>query len=176
MQERKRTRVKGFRFDIDVLEGLKKMAKHANMTVNEYVVEMVKNRLLVYPLIPAFDGLWLDAEEIRSILGTGNADTLEIVGSEMAQKNFSLILTLYGANKIQLDFRKFVIDVLGTYCNWFRVEGEETQQWLTLRHQYGPKWSAYTKAYLTSAYSMISKGRLKVEITDQLIQIEFPDS
>jgi hypothetical protein len=176
MQERAKTRTRTFRFNVDLLKRLGKASRRVGISENEFVVALLKNRLLIDPFIPAFDGIWLDTGEMKSILGTANVNALETGASEMAQKNFPLIVSLYEANGIDLDLRRFVVDILGGYGHWFRLEGEEVQRWMTLSHPYGPKWSAYVKAYIQSAYSTISKRKIEVDITDQLIRIEFPPS
>lgn len=176
MQERRKTRTKTFRFDVDVVERLERAAKRASMSENEFVSVLVEDRLLIDPLIPAFHEVRLSSDAVQSFLVAANVDALEAASSEMAQRNFQLILKLYETNQIPLDFRRFVTDILGKYCRWFYVEGDNTQQGITLRHTYGLKWSKFVRAYILAVYGTISKEKIRVEITDKLIRIEIPPS
>jgi hypothetical protein len=176
MQGRKKTRTKTFRFDVGVVDRLERAANRANMSENEFVSVLLEDRLLIDPLVPAFHGMWLSSDAVQSFMVAANVDVLEVASSEMAQRNFPLIFKLYETNQIPLDFRKFVTDVLGKYCHWFYVEGDDNPHWITLRHAYGLKWSKYVRAYILSAYGTTSKGTIEVEITDQLIRIETPHS
>lgn len=173
-----KTQTRTFRFDVDLLKRLRKVAERTGMSENEFVVALLEGRLLVDPLIPAFHGMTLDSDSIESFLMSGNVDALEAAFSEKAQRNFPLILKLYETAEVPLDFWKFIVDILGRYCQWFYVEGSDkaTRKWMMLRHSYGLKWSRCVRSYILSAYGTMSKDKIKVEISDQLIRIDFQPS
>jgi hypothetical protein len=175
MQGIKKTRTKTFRFDVNLAEKLGKAARRAHMTENAFVIATLEDRLALEPLIPAFHMIRTSSGVFHSILGTSNTDALETGASDTAQRNFPLILELYAASGRILDFREFIIDIMGKACYWFEVEGDDngTHRGIRLRHTYGLKWSKYVKAYLLTAYSIISKDKIRIEITDQFIRIDF---
>jgi|HubBroStandDraft_1064217.scaffolds.fasta_scaffold101618_2 hypothetical protein len=178
MQNRGKTQTRTFRFGVDVLKRLGRAAERAGTSENEFVAALLERRLLVDPLIPAFKGMTLDSDSMESFLVSGNLDVLEAAFSEKAQKNFPLILKLYETKEEPLDFWRFVVEILGRYCQWFYVEGSDkaTHRWMVLRHSYGMKWSRCVRAYIVSSYGTTSKDKIRVEISDQLIRIDFQPS
>ncbi len=175
MQERRKSRTKSFRFDVNLIEGLRRAADHAAMSENEFVSEALADRVLIDPLVRAFREVKFSAETFQAILGGTDANTLEMSGSQIARKNFPLVFELYRNSKHPLAFREFVVEVLGKHSGWFYVEDDDvgTQQWMILRHSFGRKWSLFVKSYILSAHSAISKDRIEVEIADQFIRIDF---
>jgi hypothetical protein len=175
MQERAKTSTRTFRFDVGLLKALKRAAERVGVSENEFVASLLEERLLVDPLIPAFHGMKLDSDTIESFLVSANVDVLEAALSEKAQRNFPLILKLYETAEIPLDFWRFIVDILGKYCQWFYVEGRDdvTHKWVMLRHSYGLKWSRCVKTFIVSAYGTSSKDKIKIEISDQWVRIDF---
>jgi hypothetical protein len=178
MQKRVKTQTRTFRFDVDLLRRLAKAAERMEISENELVVTLLEERLLVYPLIPAFHGMTLDSDSIESFLLSANVDVLEAAFSEKTQRNIPLIFKLYETAEVPLDFWKLLVDILGRYCQWFYVEGSDksTHKWIMLRHSYGLKWSRCVRSFIVSAYGTISKDKIEVEISDQWIRINFQPS
>ena len=175
MQNRRKTQTKAFRFDVSLLEGLKRAADNAGMTKNAFMSAVLADRLLIDALVRAFHKISLSDETFLSILGSADADAIEMAGSEMARKNFPMVCELYQRSGHPLAFREFLTQILGKHAGWFHAEddGDGTQRWMTLTHPFGRKWSIFVKAYILSAYSTISKDKIKIEIADQFIRIDF---
>jgi hypothetical protein len=175
MQGAKKTRVMSFRLDEALIGKLSTAARHAHMTENASVSALLEDRLTIYPLIPAFQEIRLATVTFEPIVNATNIDALEATASDMAQKNFRAVRELFRSNGITLTFQVFVMDLLGKYGRWFYLEGDPdwSQGWITLRHQFGLKWSRFLRAYLLSAYSTVSKDKLKTEIDDQFVRISF---
>jgi hypothetical protein len=175
MQERRKTRTKAIRFNVSLLEGLERAADNAGMSQNAFMGELLADRLLVDPLVRAFHGIGLSDETFQSILGSTDADAVEMAGSEMARKNFPLVCELYRTSGQILAFREFLIEILGKHAGWFHMEddGDGTQRSMTLTHSFGRKWSIFVKSYILSAHSTISKDKMSIEIADQFIRIDF---
>jgi hypothetical protein len=172
----RKTRVKSFRLDCGLIEALGKAARRANMTENAFLSRVLEGRLAIDPLFPAFDGLSLSSSILRSILGAANVDALETAASDAGHKDFPLIRELFAASDRPITLRMFVIDILGKCGRWFHVEGDasRTHRWTTLRHGCGLKWSKYIRAYILGAHGTISRDRLEIGVTDQVVRIEFP--
>ena len=175
MQERRKTETRTFRFDVDLLKRLDGAARHAGKSENQFLSELLQDRLLIDPLVRAFHEVKFNEEILRSILGGTDADTLQMAGSEMARKEFPLICELYRTSKRPLAFRDFLTQVLGRHYGWFSEEGngDGTQRWMTLRHSLSLKFSLFAKSYILSAYSTISKDKIQIETADQFIRIDF---
>jgi len=142
MQERKETQNRSFRFEVSLLEGLKKAAKNAGVTENAFMNSLLADRLLVDPLIRTFQKISLSYETFMSVVSSADADAVEMAGSEMARKNFPLVCELYRRSGHPLAFGEFLTKILGKHGGWFRVEGDGdgTQRWMTLTHPFGGKW------------------------------------
>lgn len=176
MPQRSKTRTKTLRFDVRLLEMLREAAYRADKSENEFVRDLLQDRLLIDPLIPAFQSMQMSSGVVQSILGASNADALEAAASDVAKKNFPLVRELFVAARRTLDFEEFVIEVLGKHSGWFYVEGYSQTGRLVLRHSYGLKWSRYLKSFILSAYGTISRDKIEIEITDQVVKIDFRPS
>ena len=168
-----KTRIKSFRLDSSLVEKLDRATKRARLTENRFVMDVLAERLNIDPLIPAFQEIRLTGVTFESILNATNIDALESAASDMAQKNFQMVRELYKSNGITLGFQEFVTDILGKYGRWFYLEGivDWDHGWITLRHQYGLRWSRFLRAYLISAYHIVSRNKLEAEINDQFVRI-----
>lgn len=175
MEERRKTRIRAFRLDVGTLEKLHKVAKDANVTESVFVSMVLTDRLFADPLVRAFREIRFIDEVFQTILGGTNTDTLEMAGSEMASKTFPLMGELCRSLKQPLTFREFLTEILGKHYGWFYVEddGSGTEPSMTLRHPFGRKWSIFIKAYILTAYSTVSKDRIKIEIAEQFVRIDF---
>ncbi len=175
MQELRKTRIKSIRLDAGKIEALGKAARRAHMTESAFLSDILETRLISDPLVPAFQEITLSADTFQSILSATNVDALEAAASDIAQRNMSLIRELYEGYGRKLNLKAFVTDVLQRHAHWFYIEGDInlTHGWVTLRHRYGLKWSKFIRAYLLSAYSTFSKGKLDMRIGDQFVRISF---
>jgi hypothetical protein len=145
------------------------------VTESIFVSTVLTDKLFADSLTRTFNEIKFIDEVFRSILGGTNTDTLEMAGSEMASKIFPLMSELYRTHTPPLSFRRFLTEVLGKHYGWFYVEddGSETEPRMTLHHPFGLRWSVFIKAYILTAYSAISKDRIKIEIAERFVRIDF---
>jgi hypothetical protein len=178
MQAREKTETRTLRFKVSTLKRLKKVAEKKGVSDNEFVAIMLEERLFIDPLVPAFHGSILDSSTIDAFLMSGNVDVLEAVLSENAYRNVPLIFKLYETSEMPIDFWRYIVDILGNYCGWFYVEGNDAvaHKWIMLRHSYGLKWSRCLKSHIVGAYGAISKDKIQIEVSDQWIRIDFQPS
>jgi hypothetical protein len=175
MQEPMKTRTRAYRFDVRLIEALKRGAKRAHRTENAFVSEILKDRLAIDPLFPAFEEVRLSGDTFRTIVSATNADALEALASEIAQKNAQLIHELYESNDRTLTPQEFITELLAEHSHWFFVEGayKPTHRSIMLRHAFGLKWSVFVKSYIRGVYNILSKDKIEIEITDQFVRIEW---
>ncbi len=175
MQEPARTRTKAYRFDVRMIEALGRGAKRAQMTENAFVSELLTDRLMMDPLFPAFEEIRMSSDTFRTVLSAANADELEVVASKVGQKHAQLVHELYESNDRVLTFQEFITEVLARHSNWFHIEGIKgsTRHSITLRHTFGLKWSVFVRGYILSASSIFSKDRIRIEVADQFVRIEW---
>ena len=129
---------------------MNKASRRARTTENAFVSALIEDRMIIEPLIPAFQQIRFSTETFQSILNAANVDALETAASDIAKRNFPLVRELFAASGRPFDFREFVTKILGTYARWFYVEGDDsgTQSSMVLRHSFGLKWSIFVKSYI----------------------------
>lgn len=173
--QRRKSATSSFRFDAELIEGLKKAAKHEGVSENSFVESVLSRRVRADPIIHAFPYIILSRRSFVPILGTSDPDSLELVASELGKRNFAFARELYGSSGTTLGFSQYLIEVLGEQAHWFETEGVNSMpERMTLRHEYGLKWSLFLKSFLTGAYEVVSHDRMKTSLTDAYVGIELP--
>jgi hypothetical protein len=104
-----------------------------------------------------------------------DANGLDIIGSERGKRVFSLVREVFESTDVELDFPQYLSKVLGEEARWYRVEGALTKpERITLVHGYGPKWSVFLKAYLSSAYEIVSRNKLELSSANDYVSVRLP--
>jgi hypothetical protein len=166
---------KTFRLDEELLEGLRKAARHEGISENALVQDLISRRVKADPLVHAFPFIILSRRSFIPILGTANPDSLELVALELGRKNFTLTRELYKSTGKELGFSEYLVDVLDKQVHWFEVEGVENKpERLTLHHECGMKWSLFLKSFLTAAYEVMSKEKVRMVLNDTYVSLELP--
>jgi hypothetical protein len=174
VQVRQRTRTRTFRLDLETIQKLDKAAKRAHTTESNFLVNLLRERLTIDPIFPAFQEILFATETFQSILAATNIDALEVLATETAQRHVPLIIELYESNAEHFDFWVLVADILGAHRHWFSVEGDihAIHHGVTLRHGFGRKWSRFLGAYLQSAYNILADDKLSIKVGEQFVRIE----
>ena len=72
-----------------------------------------------------------------------------------------------------LSFVQYIREVLDGQAHWFVTEGASIRpERMTLHHEYGPKWSSFLGSFLTGAYEVVSRGKIKVGTSDAFVSLE----
>ena len=175
MELPKKTRIKSFRIEESLLRNLDRATKRAHITESAFVTELLQDRLIMDRLVPAFPEIKLSRPTFQSILGATNSDALEAAASDVALRNLQLVSELYGTSDTGVSFQEYVSDVLASHAHWFSIEDDSgwTHGEVTLRQEYGMKWSDFVKTYLSVAFSVLSKGVINVESGEQFVHVSF---
>lgn len=174
MQSRKTT-TKTFRLETEILEALKKVARREGVSENALVQSLLLQRVKADPFIRAFPYIILSRRSFAPILGMTNPDGLEIVGLDLGKRNFAFARELYESMGTELTFSNYLTDVLDRQAHWFQIEGANTKpERMTLRHEYGMKWSLFLKSFLMGAYELVSRDKLKIGVTEAYVGLELP--
>jgi hypothetical protein len=171
----RKSATRAYRLDAELIEELKKVAKREGVSENSYVENLLAQRIRASPLIRAFPYIVISRRTLLPILGSANSDGLELAGMDLGKKNFALAKELYESLGRELTFTKFLVEILDKEARWFEVEGaEDRPERLTLRHECGMKWSLFLKSYLTSAYELISREKIKLTPNESYVSVELP--
>jgi hypothetical protein len=173
--ESRKSEIKSFRLDAETLRGLRTVARRQGVTANAFVQNLLSQRVKVDPLIRAFPFIVLSKRSFVPIVGLTNPDGLEMVGLDLGRKNFAFARELFESTGTELDFLQYTTEVLDGQAHWFETEGVNSKpERMTLRHDYGIKWSLFVKSFLTGAYEVVSRDRMKLGIADTYVSIELP--
>jgi hypothetical protein len=170
------TKVKTYRLDANLLVKLDQLAKRARISENMYVNQVLASASMLEPLSPAFTGITLSGQTFASIISTTNPDSLEIDGVALGKKNYSLARTILESAGYKMTFVQFLIEMLSQEAGWFNVESAPAGlgEQIILHHKYGERWSLFLKSFLSGAYEVVSRERLKIAITHEFVSIQFP--
>jgi hypothetical protein len=174
MQNRK-SEVRAFRLDGELLVRLQAIAKREGISENALVQNILSQWVSSDLARHAIPYITLGGPSFTQILGMTNRDGLEVIGADLGKRNFAYIKELHESSGIDMSFVRYMIDMLERQGHWFKTEGTDSKpERLTLRHEYGTKWSLFLNNYLTGAYQVVSRDRLKIFISDTYIGLEFP--
>lgn len=169
--------VKAFRLDAELLKAVKTIAKREGISENAFVQSVLWQRVRADLLIRAFPIVALSGQSLAQILSTSNPNLLDIAALELGRRNFGLVRELYASVGTDMDFARYLGEVLDKQARWFELEGVNVNpQRITLRHNYGMKWSLFLRSFLISAYEVVSDDKMKIGITDTFLSVEFPSS
>ncbi len=170
------TKIKAFRLETSLILGLERVARRLHVSENMYVTQILTAALRVESLIPALGRIALGSETFASIMSTTNPDSLEMDGFALGRKNYSMVREILESIGCQMTFIQFLVYILAEGGEWFTVEGNATESSdrLTLRHQYGEKWSIFLKSYISGAYEVLSSGKLQIDVKGNILKIRFP--
>jgi hypothetical protein len=173
--ESRKSEIKAFRFDSELVKEVRVAARREGVSENAFVHNLLTQRVKADPLIRAFPYIVLSRQSFAPIIGTANPDSLEFVAIDLGKKNFALARELYESLGMELGFSRYLVEVLGEQARWFETEGANSMpERMTLRHEYGMKWSLFLKSLFTGAYEVVSHERLKMGVTDTYVSMELP--
>ena len=175
MQSRKE--VRAFRLDTRILQMISMSAKLHGVSENALVEGILARNLRFEPVARTFDYISVGKETFALILGMSNSAGLELVGAERGKPAYSLARELFESNGIELSLQQYTSEILGEGARWFRPEGTLVRpERMTLQHGYGPKWSEFLSAYLSSAFEVVSHGKLDMVSAADYVAFRFPES
>ncbi len=173
--QNRKSATKAFRLDANLLEGLTTVARREGVSENAFVQDLLSQRVKADPLIRAFPYIVLSRRSFAPILGITNQDGLEMVGLDLGRRNFAYARELYESGGMKLDLSEYMMEVLDKQAHWFETEGVNSRpERMTLRHEYGLKWSLFLKSFLIGAYEVVSHDKLTIGVTDAYVSIELP--
>lgn len=173
--QNRKSATKAFRLDIELLKGLTTVARREGISENAFVQNPLSQRVNADPLIRAFPYIVLSRRSFAPILGMTNQDGLEMVGLDLGRRNFAYARELYGSGGMELDLSQYMTEVLDKQAHWFETEGVNNKpERMTLRHEYGLKWSLFLKNFLNGACEVVSHDKMRMGVTDAYVSIELP--
>jgi len=172
------TRVKAYRLEEKLISSIESAAKRLHTSENMYVIQALTKASMFDSLIPAFGRIALGRDAFSAIVSTSNPDSLEVDGFAIGRENYSVVREILESLDRKLTFIQFLVEVLAEQGEWFKVEGNVTEnaERITIRHEYNEKWSIFLKSYILGAYDAYapSLGKLQIDVKGNILKIRFP--
>ncbi len=148
------TQTKSFRLDADVLESLEIESARRGTSVNNLTNQILRKWVNFDRYLQDFGTLVLSVQDFLRAINSFDDETIRSLAIESG-KRFPKDLILFTGQKNDLKTCiRFVETILCDYMRWanYHSTSGETEFVITLRHNYGSKWSIALESMLTSMF------------------------
>jgi hypothetical protein len=169
--EKNPTQTKSFRLDADVLESLEIESARRGTSVNSLTNQILRKWVNFDRFLQDFGTLTLSVHDFIRVINSLDDETLRVLASESG-KRFPKDLILFTGQKNDLKTcLKFVETVICDYMRWANYHSTlaENELVITLRHNYGNKWSTALESMLTSMFETNASVLPRFTITDSMV-------
>ncbi|HYB04169.1 MAG TPA: hypothetical protein VED17_06895 [Nitrososphaerales archaeon] len=169
--EKNPTQTKSFRLDADVLESLEIESARRGTSVNSLTNQILRKWVNFDRFLQDFGTLTLSVHDFIRIINTLDDDTLKALACESG-KRFPKDLILFTGQKNDLKTCvKFVETIICDYMRWanYHSTSGESEVVITLRHNYGSKWSLALESMLTSMFETNASVLPRFTVTDSMV-------
>jgi hypothetical protein len=169
--EKNPTQTKSFRLDADVLESLEIESARRGTSVNSLTNQILRKWVNFDRFLQDFGTLTLSVHDFIRAINTLDDDTLKTLASESG-KRFPKDLILFTGQKNDLKTCvKFVETIICDYMRWANYHSTpgENEVVITLRHNYGSKWSVALESMLTSMFETNASVVPRFTVTDSMV-------
>jgi hypothetical protein len=165
------TQTKSFRLDADVLESLEIESARRGTSVNSLTNQILRKWVNFDRFLQDFGTLTLSVHDFIRAINTLDDETLRMLASESG-KRFPKDLILFTGQKNDLKTSvKFVETIICDYMRWANYHSTpgDNELVITLRHNYGSKWSLALEAMLTSMFQTNASVIPRFTVTDSMV-------
>ncbi len=172
------THTKSFRLDTDILEALDTESARRGTSVNNLTNQILRKWVNFDRFIQDFGYIMLSVHDFLRGLNTLEDESIKLLAIETG-KRFPKDLILFTGQKNDLKTCiRFVESILCDYMKWANYHNSSTdsEYVITLRHNYGQKWSIALQVVLQSMFEVNVKIIPQFTVTDStvLMTIEKP--
>lgn len=165
------TQTKSFRLDADVLESLEIESARRGTSVNSLTNQILRKWVNFDRFLQDFGTLTLSVHDFIRIINSFDDETLRSLAMESG-KRFPKDLILFTGQKNDLrTCVKFVETIICDYMRWANYHSTpgENELVITLRHNYGSKWSIALESMLTTMFETNASLVPKFTVTDSMV-------
>jgi hypothetical protein len=165
------TQTKSFRLDADILEALDTESARHGTSVNNLTNQILRKWVNFDRYVQDFGYIMLSVHDFIRGLNAMDINSAKALAAETG-KRFPKDLMLFMGQKI--DARScvwFVESIICDYMKWatYHTSSNETEYVLTLRHNYGQKWSLALEVMLFSLFETNAKIVPRFTVTDSTV-------
>jgi len=173
------TQTKSFRLDADILDALDMESARRGTSVNNLTNQILRKWVNFDRYLQDFGYVMFSVHDFLRGLNTLEDSTVQSIASETG-KRFPKDLILFTGQRNDLrTCIRFVENIICDYMRWanYHNSSTETEYVITLRHNYGNKWSVALESVLAAMFetNVGVKPRFTVTESTVLMTIERPE-
>ena len=172
------TQTKSFRLDADILEALDMESARRGTSVNNLTNQILRKWVNFDRYVHDFGYIMFSVHDFLRALNTLEDAEIKSLATETGRR-FPKDLILFTGQKAELKTcMKFVENIFCDYMKWATYHNSSTDAdyIITLRHNYGSKWSIALESILRSMFESNTGSNPRFTVTDStvLMTIEKP--
>jgi hypothetical protein len=150
---------------------ISKTARKLGVSESDYVSKVLSIDIMLKPLSQKIDGIAVSKILFQRIISQLNSTSLEIIASEIAQKNAPYAFELLGLELNQDSLIWFLREILQN-MSWFSLEEVEfeTYKEYKLFHTLDGRWSLFLKSCLNSLFKLIHE-KPDIVLSERVVRI-----
>lgn len=173
------TQTKSFRLDADILEALDTESARRGTSVNNLTNQILRKWVNFDRFVQDFGYIMVSVHDFIRGLNVQDEATIKNLAAETG-KRFPKDLILFTGQKNDLKTCiRFVESIFCDYMKWatYHTSSTEYEHVVTLRHNYGSKWSLALQVVLEAMFEANTNSTPKFTVTDStvLMIIEKPE-
>lgn len=173
MSESKKYVHVSFRIPVELKSELEKEAKRHIINLNALTIQVLSKYVTFDRIEENLEAISLSKSLFVGMLDKVETSEMEFLGrelgSKLAKQAFAFLNLDFGIEGlIEGYFRP-----LSLYSNWYNlnVVGVGANRKLLFKHQLGPKWSVFLKAYLAATLESATGKKPTITVTDGLVSV-----
>jgi hypothetical protein len=172
------TQTKSFRLDADILEALDTESARHGTSVNNLTNQILRKWVNFDRYVQDFGYVMVSVHDFIRGLNTLDANSAKALATETGRR-FPKDLMLFMGQKIDTKACIwFVESIICDYMKWstYHASSNQNEYVLTLRHNYGQKWSMALEVMLSALFETNAKVVPKFTVTEStvLLVVEKP--
>lgn len=174
------TQTKSFRLDADILEALDIESARRGTSVNNLTNQILRKWVNFDRYVQDFGYIMVSVHDFLRGLNSMDESSIKLLSTETG-KRFPKDLILFTGQKNDLKTCiRFVENILCDYMKWgaYHTSSTDSEYVITIRHNYGSKWSLALQIVLQAMFEANTNARPKFTVTDStvLMIIEKPEA
>jgi predicted transcriptional regulator len=175
--EKEKTVVKSIRISSSLDERLEAVSRRRNITESAYLSDALQRQILLEPITPALEGIFVERRMFRLIVSLANRESIEILGAEIARHDLPFALELLALPQRRESLLMFLSEITADSWHWFKIglnpRGETR---ILLYHNFGINWSLFLKSYIVEAFALVSEPPPSMTVTERLVKVDWAES
>jgi hypothetical protein len=165
------TQTKSFRLDADILEALDTESARRGTSVNNLTNQILRKWVNFDRYVQDFGYIMVSVHDFLRGLNVQDESTIKMLASETGRR-FPKDLILFTGQKNDLKTCiRFVENILCDYMKWatYHTSSTDIEYVITLRHNYGSKWSLALQLVLQAMFDVNTNTKPKFTVTDSTV-------